>query len=107
RCDDICYFRARDGGERPFFPDTIRRMILLADPRITDYLVVQEQTGQLHIHLALEPGAPFAEIVHVVRQSVEQIIAHYGCLPAIVQVSEGIQVLEPGVKRRRVQRHIS
>jgi phenylacetate-CoA ligase len=104
RCDDICYFRAEDGGERPFFPDTIRRMVLLADPRITDYQVVQEQAGQLHIYVALEPGVLFAEIVGAIRQSVERIIAQYACLPVVIEVSEGIRALEPGVKRRRVQR---
>jgi putative adenylate-forming enzyme len=104
RCDDICYFRTRDGSERPFFPDTIRRMILLADPRITDYLAVQDQQGQLHLHLACERGTPFAEITRAVQQSVEQIIAHYDCLPVVVQVSEGIPALAVGAKRRRVQR---
>jgi len=29
--------RETTGGTRPFFPDTIRRMILLASPHILDY----------------------------------------------------------------------
>jgi phenylacetate-coenzyme A ligase PaaK-like adenylate-forming protein len=81
-------------------------MILLADARITDYRVVQEEREQLHISVAIENGAPYSEIEQAIDQSVGQTIAQYGCRPARVQISEGIEPGIPGVKRRRVQRII-
>jgi putative adenylate-forming enzyme len=104
RSDDLCYFVAQTGGKRHFFPDTIRRMILLADPRITDYQAVQQYCGQLRIHLAVSPDANFADIVCNVRKSVDETIAQYDCCPAAVQIEEGLLLLPVGTKRRRVQR---
>src|SRR5207344_1524259 len=53
RCDDVCYFETIDGERRPFFPDTIRRMVLLSEPAIADYAAVQERDGHLRVHLSL------------------------------------------------------
>jgi putative adenylate-forming enzyme len=104
RCDDLCYFYTQDGQERPFFPDTLRRMILLADSRISDYRMTQEQAGQLHIFLTLEDGAPYPEIQQTVQHSVERTIAQYNCASANLEISEGFPALASGVKRRRIQR---
>lgn len=104
RSDDICYFESLTGEIRPFFPDSIRRMILLASPQILDYQVTQEQCGQLHIYLSILPSASFASIAQLVRASVTTIITQYACRPAQVQIEEGLPVLLPDVKRRRVQR---
>jgi phenylacetate-CoA ligase len=102
RCDDICYF-LDDHDERPFFPDTIRRMVLLADGTIDDYQAVQERPGQLRIHLQV-PDDRFAGAAAAVRESVNRIVAQYGCRPATVEIERGLCALPPGVKRRRVQR---
>ncbi|GHO97733.1 hypothetical protein KSF_077810 [Reticulibacter mediterranei] len=104
RNDDLCYFAARTGGKRHFFPDTIRRMILLADARITDYQAVQQRCGQLRIHLAVSPDANFDEVASAVRKSVDETLAQYDCRPAVVQIEEGLLPLPAGTKRRRVQR---
>lgn len=104
RCDDICYFASQAGGMRLFYPDTIRRMILLASQEITDYQVIQLQPGQLLIALTIVPGACFASVSASVVGSVQTIIASYNCRPARVEIVEGIEPSEPGVKRRRVQR---
>jgi phenylacetate-CoA ligase len=104
RSDDLCYFVAQTGGKRHFFPDTIRRMILLADPRITDYQAVQQRCGQLRIHLAVSPDANFDEVASAVRKSVDETIAQYECCPAAVQIEDGLLPLPTGTKRRRVQR---
>lgn len=104
RCDDICSFESLTGGTRPFFPDTIRRMILLASPDIADYQVVQEQPGQLHIYLSLAPTASSFDIVkQAVQESVDTTIAHYDCRPAHVIIEQGLPSQAPGVKRRRVR----
>jgi putative adenylate-forming enzyme len=103
RCDDICYFESLDGSARPFFPDTIRRMILLASPDIVDYQAVQEQCGQLRMHLSVTPQASFGAIAQAVTASVEATVAQYACRPALLSVEEGLEPLAPGVKRRRVK----
>lgn len=103
RCDDVCSFLAQAGGMRPFYPDTIRRMILLASQEITDYQVVQRHPGHLAIALAITPGMDFASIQASVQASVKTTIAHYACQPAQVEITEGIKSPAPGVKRRRVQ----
>lgn len=103
RCDDVYTFELLTGGTRPFFPDTIRRMILLASPDITDYQVVQERRGHLHIYLSIVPGASFAEVSQAVLTSVNATIAQYACCPATMRIEQGLPLLKPGVKRRRVQ----
>jgi phenylacetate-CoA ligase len=62
RQDDVCQFIATDGTPRPFFPDTIRRAILLASPQILDYRATQERPGHLHVALVVAPTAPFGPI---------------------------------------------
>ena len=104
RSDDICYFESLTGGTRPFFPDTIRRMILLASPHIVDYQVVQERHGHMRIHLSVAPGIPFNSVVQEVKASATMILAQYDCRPAELCIEEGLVPLPPGTKRRRVQR---
>jgi putative adenylate-forming enzyme len=106
RCDDICYFKSQAGGMRPFFPDTIRRMILLASPDIGDYQVVQEKHGQLYIYLSLSSSgsSSFAIVKQAVLESVETTIAHYDCRTAAIIIEHGLREQAPGAKRRRVQR---
>jgi phenylacetate-CoA ligase len=101
RCDDICHFLA-ENGTRLFFPDTIRRMVLLASPDILDYQAFQERPGHLRVHLELPPGACFEEVACQVRASVEATVSHYGCLPATIQIEHGLTPITPGTKRRRV-----
>ncbi len=56
RCDDLCYFVRHDGAPRAFFPDALRRMVLLSDPRIEDYRIVQDAPGELRVQLVVEGG---------------------------------------------------
>ncbi len=107
RCDDICYFPERAGGGlRPFFPDAIRRMVLLAHPQIEDYLALQDAPGRLRIHLAL-PAGSFGAAAQAVRQQVLGVLLSYDCqldaAPGSLEVVEGVPAPAPGVKRRRVQ----
>lgn len=104
RCDDICYFETWTGGARPFFPDTIRRMILLAGPDILDYQVQQARRGQLRVYLAVSPGASFNTVGAAIRKSIAVTVAQYDCRPPDVTIEAGVPPLAPGIKRRRVQR---
>jgi phenylacetate-CoA ligase len=104
RCDDVCYFLQHDGARRPFFPDTIRRAVLLAEAAVADYQAVQERDGQLHIHLALPPDADPSAACHAVTVSVMAAVQQYGCRSPLVEVDTHLLPLPPGSKRRRVQR---
>lgn len=104
RCDDLCYFVEPGGARRPFFPDTIRRSVLLAEAGIADYVAMQEWDGQLHVHLALLPGADPAAAQQAVAESVRAAVEQYGCRRPEVTVDNQLPPLSPGSKRRRVQR---
>ncbi len=107
RNDDICYFESRNGPPRPFFPDTIRRMILLASPYIANYLAIQTHIGQLHIYLALTletTSSTFETIREAVQASISATLSQYNCRPADIQIEEGLPPLPAGIKRRRIQK---
>jgi phenylacetate-CoA ligase len=104
RSDDVCYFEAATGGLRAFFPDTIRRMILLSSEAIREYEAVQQQPGHLRIFLDVAAGTPFASVVASVRESVTATIAQYDCRQADVTIEAGVPPVVPGIKRRRVRR---
>jgi len=102
RCDDVCHFVSQDGGLRPFYPDTLRRMVLLASQDIADYQVTQESPERLRIRLALAPGASFAPIEAAMRASANATFAQYSCRMPEILVEEGLEPLMLGIKRRRV-----
>jgi phenylacetate-CoA ligase len=104
RSDDACYLEATDGGLVLFFPDTIRRMVLLATDEIQDYQVFQEKCGSLRIHVEPTEGADFDHIVARLRASVTQVAQLYGCRVSQLAVEQGLVKMPPGAKRRRVQR---
>lgn len=112
RHDDVCYFVAAGSGGhgktddlRPFFPDTVRRMALLAHPNIADYAVVQERPGHLRVFLVVSSGgASFDAVAGAVRASVAATMARYGCRAAHVEIERGLPpVPVPNAKRRRVR----
>lgn len=104
RCDDICYFPDRASVQlRPFFPDAVRRMVLLAHPQIADYLVVQTAPGYLRVHLALQPNASFAQITAAVLQRVEADVQSCGCRLEAIDFVADVPTPPPGAKRRRVR----
>ncbi|MBC8134832.1 MAG: adenylate cyclase [Fibrella sp.] len=103
RCDDVCTFPDASTGEpRRFYPDTIRRMILLADARITDYAAVQDASGNLTIHLDIGEGIDFAEVRDSVLRSAADILTQYGCCARRLEIGEGLPRTHAGAKRRRV-----
>jgi phenylacetate-CoA ligase len=104
RCDDVCYFVEPGGTRRPFFPDTIRRAVLLAEAGIADYMAVQERDGHLCVHLALQPGADPAAAQGAVAANIAAATQQYGCLPPALEVSVQLPPSLAGSKRRRVQR---
>ncbi len=105
RCDDICYFPQSDGTLRPFFPDTLRRMVLLSHPDIEDYQVFQEGPGRLRVHLQVRAGDDFSEIAASLRATVEESISRYDCQLSELQIERGLEAVRPNEKRRRVVRH--
>jgi hypothetical protein len=65
---------------------------------------VQEQVGQLNIHLSITPGTPFERVLQAVRESVAKTVAQYDCRLADISIEEGLEEVTAGVKRRRVRR---
>lgn len=104
RCDDVCYFVTNDGDTRPFFPDVIRRMILLASDAITEYQAVQERPGQLCVRVALLPGAAADAVDAALRHSADETAAQYGCRRMDLTIAHELEPLAPDRKRRRVRR---
>lgn len=106
RCDDMVLFP--DTGNlahlRPFFPDTLRRAVLLADAGIIDYRIVQENPGTLRVHLALGLESAVETTVAKVRASVLQTLLSYGCRAEQLSVVIGLPDEPLSRKRRRVRR---
>ena len=103
RSDDVLEFELLVGGLRPFFPDSIRRAILLADSRILEYEAVQERPGHLLVHLEVQPGTEVL-VRDAVRLSIAQMLEHYACRPADFEIVFGLIPRTANVKRRRVRR---
>jgi putative adenylate-forming enzyme len=103
RSDDVLEFEQVSGGLRPFFPDTIRRAILLAGPQILEYEAVQEQPGRLRVHLKAEPGSEVA-VRESVTTSLAQTLEQYGCHPAKLEIVFGLPERAANIKRRRIRR---
>ena len=104
RRDDVCWFERRDGGTRPFFPDTLRRAILLASPAIADYALVQEPDGSLQVHTRLDAGADEATTLDAIRASITATVEQYACVVPPLAVDAALEPAAPDAKRRRIQR---
>jgi phenylacetate-coenzyme A ligase PaaK-like adenylate-forming protein len=107
RCDDVLQFITHKGELRVFFPDTIRRMILLGSPHILDYQAFQENVGQLRLHLEVPTDANFATIAQALRESTQRTMARYDCPMPDVSIERGLLTSAQGKKRRRVQRLVA
>jgi putative adenylate-forming enzyme len=103
RSDDMLEFEQDSGGLRPFFPDTIRRAILLASSHILEYEAVQEQPGQLSVHLEIESGSEMT-VRNSVTANLAQTLEQYGCHPAKLEVVFGLPERAANIKRRRIRR---
>jgi putative adenylate-forming enzyme len=103
RCDDVCYFVTATGDLRPFFPDVIRRMILLASDAIAEYQAVQERPGQLCVRVALRPDADADAVDVALRRSADETAAQYDCRRMDLTIEHELEPLAPDRKRRRVR----
>jgi putative adenylate-forming enzyme len=104
RCDDVCYFMTEAGDLRPFFPDVIRRMILLASDGVAEYQAVQERPGQLRVRVALVSGAEPDIVDAALRRSADETTTRYGCRRMDVIIEHELESFAPDMKRRRVRR---
>ncbi len=103
RSDDVLEFEQFTGGLRPFFPDTIRRAILLASSQILEYEAIQAQPGQLRVHLEVEPGSE-TSVQASVSSSLVQTLEQNGCRSAKLEVVFGLSDRAANIKRRRIRR---
>nr|WP_309685247.1 F390 synthetase-related protein [Armatimonas sp.] len=105
RQDDLCFFlKVSENKELvPFYPDTVRRAVLLASGQILDYAVRQSQPGEACVFLELAPEAKRALVEDAVRASFTRILASYSCRPATLTFEAQLPPRVLGAKRRRVQ----
>jgi putative adenylate-forming enzyme len=103
RSDDVLEFELTAGGLRPFFPDTIRRAILLSSSQILEYEAVQEHPGHLSVHLEVKLGFE-NEVQASVRESILQTLEQYDCRPADLEIFFGLPARAANIKRRRIHR---
>lgn len=103
RSDDVLEFELAAGGLRLFFPDTIRRAILLASSDILEYEVIQEQPGLLRVHLEVKPGSE-TNVQASVTTNLTQTLEQYSCRPAKLEVVFGLPDRAANIKRRRIRR---
>jgi phenylacetate-CoA ligase len=104
RCDDICYLIALSGQPRPFFPDELRRMVLLAHRGIEDYQVFQDRPGQLRVHLQVAAATDYGAVTDAMGRTVEESVTRHGCRMPELQLERGLARRLPGDKLRRVRR---
>jgi len=103
RRDDLCDLLLRAGGTRQIFPDIVRRMILLADPRIEDYDVVQERPGEFRIRVQTKVN-DLTQIARLIETSAAEVAAKYDCIAPRLIVERAPADALSSAKRRRVRR---
>ena len=103
RWDDVLEFEEVSGGLRTFFPDTIRRAILLASSRILEYEALQEHPGGLRVNLEIEPGFE-TTVREALTASLAQTLEQYACRPAKLEIVFELPARVPNIKRRRIRR---
>lgn len=104
RQDDVLYFFNLDGVIRPFFPDVLRRIVLLSDGPIADYEITQDQPGALRVHFAVTSENSRSSVEDALRRSAESILMQYGCRASELHIVEGLPPRRADEKRRRVRR---
>jgi putative adenylate-forming enzyme len=102
RSDDVCHFIEPSGALRAIFPDTLRRAILLAHAGIDDYQITQHTPGELDVRLRINGDRD--AVVSAVQIAMRETAAQYGCIAPTVRVTDELEGLAPGRKRRRVTR---
>jgi putative adenylate-forming enzyme len=104
RQDDLLYFANLEGVMRPFFPDLLRRMVLLSSGDITDYEIIQDHPGAMRVHFAVGNESSHSEVEQSLRVTAERILWQFGCKASSIHIVEGLPPRRPDEKRRRVRR---
>ncbi len=104
RHDDLLYFANSEGVMRPFFPDVLRRIVLLSSGNIADYEIIQDELGALRVHFAVDAEGSKSDVKQALRASAERVLEQYGCKASSIHIVEGLPPRRPDEKRRRVRR---
>lgn len=104
RYDDVLFARDADGALKPVFADLVRRILLLASDRITDYLVVQRTLSAWDVNLDLDSQEDFQMLAHSLEQRFQNTLAGYGLVAPQINVALGVPARDPLAKKRRVRR---
>ena len=104
RQDDVFYFPRHEGDPRPFFPDVMRRAVLLSSPDILDYEVVQDRPGAVRIHFVCAESASRDTVIQALRESMVRTITQFGSTVSDVDVVPWLPTHPLHEKRCRVRR---
>ena len=105
RLTDLLYFTVPGCATRiPFFPATLRTIVLNSSPAITDYQLTQAADDQLAVHLAVDAAVDFATVAQQLAANLTAHIVAHGCQQPVLSVVPGIPARPATAKRRRVQR---
>jgi putative adenylate-forming enzyme len=99
RCDDVLRFKSTV-GEKPIriMPEVLRAIILDADRRVTDFRLVQKQTGDLHLQLPLGTSA---SVTRNVTSALSMNLVKLGVAANVkISTSLGIEVTHSQKLRR-------
>lgn len=107
RHDDLIFARDMEGKLKPVFADLVRRVLLLASPKIKDYLVIQSALGNLDVYLDTESPEDFETLASSLRQRFQMTLASYDLVSPKITVIAGVPVRDITTKNRRVQRKFS
>ena len=107
RADDVFHFALDHCAEQRWlaiYPDFIRRSVISASSSIERYMAVQNEQGDVIIHLCMAPEADGREVEESVLRELTAICKSLGARLPLVSFQTGIPPLE-GRKLRRVVSH--
>ncbi len=96
RCDDVLYFRKKNGQLEPMFPDFIRRQIISFDESIKEYQIIQKSPDKLDLYI--NPCTK-AMSEHLHKYFIKQ-----GFLPPVINLIDSMLQRKQQNKLRRIIR---
>lgn len=103
RSDDLFYLPGRDGrSDIPVFPDYIARAVIMSSDRVSEYKVVQHDSGRIEVMLELQSHASWEEESAAVVSALDELFLMLGCVSPVYECTR-YQAPKKGVKLRRVE----
>jgi len=98
RSDDMLVFNSSNGEEVKIFPDFFRRAIILSDPKIVDYALIEKSKNQLDLYVASNQLESFEAASKEILKILDRYDVHD---VRIIQTGNNGYI--PGNKLRRIR----